>query len=237
MYHEFAGDPNVQCLAFEDQRHFVMVLCFKASGFLDREMPSEDFRHRAIARALGLDSVQAGDAKRRLMEVGLVDANWQPTAWEKRQFKSDSSYDRVKKHRASKKEESKKEDTETDTYPTVTETLLETFQSRFTEFKGLYPKRSGSNPWSEAEKAIRARLTEGHTWVQILDGVQRYAAYIAATGKARTEYVLQAATFCGRSKRFLEDWTPPATKADNRLASNLDAAAEFLRRTDAATGS
>lgn len=228
MYHEFAGDPNVQCLAFEDQRHFVMVLCFKASGFLDREMPSDDFRHRAIARALGVDTVTAVDVKRRLVEVGLISEAWQPMAWERRQYKSDDSYGRVKKHRAQKEEESKSK-TEADTYLSVTET----FHKRFTEFKSVYPKRAGGNPWDRAEKAINARLQDGATWDQILDGTRRYAGFCLATGKARTEYVMQAATFCGPGKRYLEDWALPATKADTRLASNMDAAAEFMRRTNA----
>jgi hypothetical protein len=236
MYHEFAGDPNVQCLAFEDQRHFVMVLCFKASGFLDRDMPSEDFRHRAVARALGLDATQAGEVRRRLLEVGLIDADWHPLAWERRQFKSDNSYERVKKYRASKNEESKNK-TETDTYLSVTETFQETVKKRFTEFKAIYPKRSGGNPWGKAEKAIHARLQDGATWDEITDGTRRYAAFCKATGKVGTEYVLQAATFCGPDKRYLDDWTLPATKADVRLVSNLDAAADFLRRTDASTGS
>ena len=54
MYHEFAGDPVIQALAFEDQRHFVMLLCLKCSGLLDRDFPSPDFRSRMIVRGLGL---------------------------------------------------------------------------------------------------------------------------------------------------------------------------------------
>jgi len=109
--------------------------------------------------------------------------------------------------------------------------------TRLAELRSIYPPRSGGNPWDKAEKAINARLSEGHTWDQIIDGTRRYAAFCATTGKVRTEFVMQAARFCGPSKPFLEDWTPPASRADVRLASNLDAAADFMRRTDAATGS
>ena len=41
---------------------------------------------------------------------------------------------------------------------------------------------------------------------------------------------MQAATFCGPEKPFLKPWTLPATKADTRMASNFDAAAEAERR-------
>lgn len=101
MYAEFATDPVVQSLAFEDQRHYTMVLCMKCAGILDRNI-SPRSRNRIILRSLGLDSVAADEAKRRLMEVGLVNKNWQPKGWEKRQFKSDTSTERVHKSRKNK---------------------------------------------------------------------------------------------------------------------------------------
>lgn len=100
MYHEFAGDPVIQSLAFEDQRHYVVVLCLKAGGTLDRPYQSDDLRSRAICRGLGLDPVAASEAKRRLMEYNLVADDWQPTGWEKRQYKSDNSSARVAAFRA-----------------------------------------------------------------------------------------------------------------------------------------
>lgn len=104
--------------------------------------------------------------------------------------------------------------------------------AEFESLKALYPRRSGDQRWYDARQAINARLREGHTWEQILDGVRRYAAWCRATGKIDTETVRQAATFVGKGKGFLEPWTLPATKADTRLAGNLSAAAEFMRRTE-----
>lgn len=101
MYSEFAGDPVVQSLAFEDQRHYVVLLCLKCGGTLDRDLPNSH-RDRIIARGLGLDMAAASEAKRRLQEVGLVDKNWHPIAWEKRQYSSDVSTDRVRKYRKNK---------------------------------------------------------------------------------------------------------------------------------------
>lgn len=99
----------------------------------------------------------------------------------------------------------------------------------FKAFKALYPERNGSQPWQRARRAIDARLREGATWEQILDGTRRYAAWCKATGKLGTETVKQAATFCGPEREFLKPWNLPATRADVRLAGNLDAFAQAKR--------
>lgn len=83
------------------------------------------------------------------------------------------------------------------------------FAERFAEFKSLYPKRSGDQRWPSAEKHIRARLREGFTWSEILDGVRRYAGWVRAAGKEGTEVVKQAATFVGTDKGFTEDFEIP----------------------------
>ncbi|MCY2214420.1 helix-turn-helix domain-containing protein [Klebsiella pneumoniae] len=72
-----------------------------------------------------------------------------------------------------------------------------------------YPKRSGGNPKPSAWKAWSARIREGVKPADMLAGVQRYAGYITATGKAGTEYVKQAATFFGPDHHFAESWTAP----------------------------
>ena len=104
----------------------------------------------------------------------------------------------------------------------------------FTRFKLTFPARAGSQPWNRALSAINARLKEGHSWEEIIAGAQRYADFIVATGKLNTEHTMQAATFCGPDKHFLQTWSPPATRADIRLNSNLSAADEFMRRTESA---
>lgn len=101
LYTEFASDPVMQSLAFEDQRHFVVLLCLKGNGTLDRPMkPSA--RDRIIYRGLGLDPNSAEEARRRLMEAEIIDAKWQPKAWDKRQFLSDHSAKRTRNYRKNK---------------------------------------------------------------------------------------------------------------------------------------
>lgn len=74
---------------------------------------------------------------------------------------------------------------------------------------GKYPKRPGSNPKRQAFKCWHARVKEGHDPAAILAGVIRYAKFCQSTGKANTEYVMQAQRFFGTSCEFENEWSPP----------------------------
>ena len=103
LYHEFASDPKVQMLEFSDQRHFIIILCLKANGTLDAEYPTQEYRHRAIGRALGLTWAEATEVLQRLTAAHLVDKYWQPRKWQERQARSDSSAERTQRYRERKK--------------------------------------------------------------------------------------------------------------------------------------
>jgi hypothetical protein len=66
----------------------------------------------------------------------------------------------------------------------------------------------------------------GHTWEQIIDGAARYNVFCVDTGKVGTEIVMQAATFCGPDKPFLQPWTLPRNPRANGAA---DASAAWDR--------
>jgi hypothetical protein len=116
MYAEFATDPVVQSLDFGDQRHFVMTLCMKASGLLDKKFKDSEQRTTIIRRVLGLDAVAYETAMKRLVTAGLVSEDWQPINWCKRQFLSDTSTNRVRAFRKrSRNSVVTPSDTDTDT--------------------------------------------------------------------------------------------------------------------------
>lgn len=98
MYYEFMGDPVIQSLPFDMQRHYVIVLCLKCSGALDRAI-SRAAKDRIIQKALGVDDETFHETLQLLHETDLVTAEWQPVAWESRQYVSDNSTERVRKHR------------------------------------------------------------------------------------------------------------------------------------------
>jgi uncharacterized protein YdaU (DUF1376 family) len=77
-------------------------------------------------------------------------------------------------------------------------------------FKLEYPHRIGGVQWARAMKSWKARLAEGHTWQELLEGARRYRMYCDAAGKSGTEYVMHASTFCGPDKGFTQEWEIPA---------------------------
>ncbi len=146
MYSEFATDPVVQILDHADQRHYVMILCMKCNGTLDRAI-SDDNKTRIIARVLGLDLVATEAVKRKLLDLRFIDVSWQPRSWKSRQFESDNSTDRVRKYRNNKKAGNVSEtrrnsfcnapDTDTDTDPPI----VPQGDDHFARFWTLYPRK------------------------------------------------------------------------------------------------
>ena len=96
---------------------------------------------------------------------------------------------------------------------TSTDSGRDDYPEEFETLWRAYPKRMGDNPKRKAFKAWRARITAGRTADEIQAGVVRYAAFIAATGKAGTEFVKQAATFLGPDEGFAAEWQ--ASQAQN----------------------
>lgn len=117
LYHEFATDPKIQMLSESDQRRYVMLLCLKCCNG-DVTLQDEE-----VAFQLRISNEEWRETKRVLQQKGLITEDNKPSAWDKRQFASDSSAERVAKHRAKKAKHEKRPcnvtvtppDTETDT--------------------------------------------------------------------------------------------------------------------------
>ena len=78
-------------------------MCCKQQGIVDGKLVE-----RKLAVKLGVQLRELDEIKRRLVEVDLIDENFNPVGWSEHQFKSDSSADRVKKHRDKKAAEAQK---------------------------------------------------------------------------------------------------------------------------------
>lgn len=122
FYHEFATDPKVQMLSEADQRRYVMILCLKCCNG-DVTLPDE-----AVAFQLRITNEEWAQTKANLISKKLIDEDNKPTAWNKRQFISDSSTARVAKHRSNKKRRCN---------VTVTPPDTETYTETYTETKAL----------------------------------------------------------------------------------------------------
>ena len=72
----------------------------------------------------------------------------------------------------------------------------------------IYPKRAGSNPKKKAYAQYKVRSI-GSTFHNMHKGTKSYKEFCDATGKTNTEFVMQAATFFGPEKHYLESWDIP----------------------------
>jgi len=149
VYHEIIDDDKVRLLAFEDRWHFVAVLCCKAKGILDEEQ-TFDMLQRRMAVRLGLQVREMEELKRRLMEVGLIDEDWQPSAWHERQRSSDSdktAAERMRRHRQKKASGQDQGTTEG-----VTEPLRVTDRNRYGDVTRLEESRGDKSRYSARAK-------------------------------------------------------------------------------------
>lgn len=182
FYSKFITDPDIEELSFEDQRHFVFVLCMKCSGLLDKDFGSDiEKRERAISRRLGLQGEAFTFAKQRLIDARLIDGSWQPRSWSKLQFKSDhDTAERQRRSRANRRvtrmsrdshalEQNRTEQNKEDSSPVG---------EQFGAFWDAYPRKVGKlkalSAWktkqldAKAEEIIehlRVRVTSDAQWL------------------------------------------------------------------------
>jgi hypothetical protein len=97
LYAEFATDPKVQMLSESHQRRLVMVFCMRCNG--DVTLHDEE-----VAFQLRISNEEWADTKAVFMAKGFIDDTNEVLNWDKRQFVSDSSAERVAKHREKKKQ-------------------------------------------------------------------------------------------------------------------------------------
>ena len=96
MYAEFSTDAKVQMLSEANQRRLVMVLCLRCNG--DVTLHDEE-----IAFQLRISNDDWSTSKSTFIEKGFLDSTNKVLNWDKRQFTSDSSAERVARHRSNKK--------------------------------------------------------------------------------------------------------------------------------------
>jgi hypothetical protein len=95
MYAEFATDTKVQSMSEALQRRLVMLFCLQCSGDLEK---LDDDELACALRIAPDELVKTVDVFER---KGFLDPSGTISNWNKRQFKSDSSTERVRAHRAS----------------------------------------------------------------------------------------------------------------------------------------
>ena len=97
LYAEFATDPKMQMMSEAYQRRFIMLLCLRCCNV------SVTLHETEVAFQLRISDAEWAETKAEFLAKNLITEDNRPTAWDKRQFVSDSSAARVAAHRERKK--------------------------------------------------------------------------------------------------------------------------------------
>jgi hypothetical protein len=141
MYAEFSTDPKIRTMSDVLQIRLVRLFCLRSSG-LTEKLSCDELKYGIGCN----DDETFHETKLAFQAKGFIDENWAVLNWNKRQFVSDSSTDRVNKFRA---KQALKQD---ETFQKRDETQNETHQNR-TEQNRTEQKPSRA-------KAARGKKTE-----------------------------------------------------------------------------
>ena len=94
---------------------------------------------------------------------------------------------------------------------------------KFDSLKAIFPHRSGGNDWPRAKKNLGTALRRGEDFLQILQGIQRYAEFCETKGQTGTEFVQKAANWIS-NEGWKNDYSDPdqrAPPAKNEKSRNV----------------
>lgn len=92
LYAEFASDPKVQMMSETMQRRLIMLFCFRCNGHVT-------LRNEEVTFLLRISNEEWEETRQLFFAKGFINENNELVNWEKRQFRSDSSRERVARHR------------------------------------------------------------------------------------------------------------------------------------------
>ena len=156
LYDEMLDDPKAQRLPPQDFKIWINLLCLASRN--DGKLPCIS----DIAFALRISENDAVTMVERLHIAGLIDKRnggpdgfrYSPHGWEKRQYKSDNSADRVKKHREKRNGECNVSCNVTETPPdTETDTDTETDKKDMSSDDDRVSVKDIVEAWNELAEA------------------------------------------------------------------------------------
>lgn len=160
MYSEFATDPKVQMLSEADQRRLTMLFCLRCNGHVTLQDTEVTF-------LLRITDSEWEQTKSNFIDKGFIDSDNKILNWDKRQFVSDSSKNRVAAYRERKKQQSNGDVTlqkrKSNAIDTDTDTDTEQkyiYTSEFEQFWTAYPKKTGKDAAFKSWKKLKPRLDD-----------------------------------------------------------------------------
>ena len=98
MYSEFSADPKVQMMDECNQRRLIMLFCLRCNGHVT-------LQDEEVTFLLRISNEDWQKTKALFITKGFINSENELTNWDKRQFASDSSKNRVAQYRERKKAE------------------------------------------------------------------------------------------------------------------------------------
>jgi hypothetical protein len=201
LYSEFAHDPKVQMLSEAMQRRYVMLLCLKCSDTL------ETLHETELAFQLRLDETELLETKKLFISKNFIDKNWNILNWNKRQFISDSSTMRVRKHRNKKKQVGNADETLQERSSNAIDTDTDTEQTHKIKKATIVAcppdvDQQVWDDWKQLRKAKKAPVTE-----TVVNSARKEA------GKAGMSFSDFLTVWCARGSQGLQaEWLKPEEK-------------------------
>jgi len=154
LYSEFSHDPKVQMLSEVNQRRLIMLFCIRCNG-------NVTLQDEQVAFQLRISMDEWLTSKATFLDKNFINNDNEVLNWDKRQFVSDSSAERVAKHRERMKQSSNvtvtpPEQNRTDTEHNITEQI---YMDDFDMFWMTYPKKVGKEAAKKAWLKVNPNLT------------------------------------------------------------------------------
>lgn len=214
FYDDTINDPKTLKLSDKTFRIWVGILC--AASKNDGKIPSFD----DLVILLRISASKLQPELEKLIAAELIDHNddgMKPHNWDRRQFKSDVSTERVKRFRNAERNVSETPPENrvqiTDTEKKVSRAVAvatRTTNDDFEKFWEGYPKRQGSNPKQAARKSFEKLVRSGTAPADLVAAARNFAAELRTLGKENTEFVPMASTWLNQQRHLDYLAGPPA---------------------------
>lgn len=133
MYSEFRSDPKVRSMSEPFQLRLLWLLTLRCEG------PTEKLSRDELCFGLACDETTLETLHETFFKKGFIEKDWSIANWCKRQYISDTSTERVRKFRDSRKNSVEKQD---ETFPETHETRNETDQNRTEQIQNRSKQRN-----------------------------------------------------------------------------------------------
>jgi len=158
LYAEFATDPKVQMMSEAMQRRLVILFCLQCGNGVETFHETE--RETSIAFSMRISMDEIALTKAEFLRRGFINEDWTLCNWSKRQYASDSSTPRVRRHREKQKEAAGEDGNEVKRFSNALEQIQNRTDTEQKEQKLSARHDARAKPADESPVAITIMLND-----------------------------------------------------------------------------